>query len=792
MKYGFNISKKGADYNHLLPFGSESEDDDFDEKENLVINQTSVPEVSIHDTKQSSPTLRNGNGYTFSTSRKSSSRESCCSPTTVATVFALMLLSVGVGYIAGFFTPLSSSPWQHHHGQSPESEHIVHKRTADWRTKLSDYGTESCIRLMDADGDGILDVIVGIAVGKDVSMMIVESSMATFCQNIGMKEPCAGGVVAFRGYDGKLLWKVDAYSEVFGLNCHSVDANQDGNPDCIATGRLGTMMAIDVTKGAVIWRESSTYIKREWNIYSIAVIPDMDDDKVNDIVIAHGGDPTVAAEIHVRKAGWLMMISGRTGMPIGTHLEIPEQKEVYISPVLHERRDGSQYILYGSGGETVGGLFLAISLPDMYRHVMGLPKGTLVRNTRGAYDQWGFRTPSDIGEIELFRSDEKGVMVPPVLVDVNKDGVNDILMTGFDGTMALYNGEDLQVMWKIKFEERESYSSPAPGYFNDDDVIDFMVHWSKGAWPFYNTTDDVIIDGKDGTVLWNMTSGRYDVSSDITVRTTSRNRDVFLYKVQGRNGVDPQHTGAVHGATGVQRVINRRSLSDGSSVFEETVVDESNADLEGVLLDSSHFRSKRRVIDKDYVECESDQTVFLAELFALDRTTMKAPIKLWERGSEKFFYKMSGSDQELVQKVKKIYGKNHTMTENEVPWSRGKREADKPFCILKQPDERTTGAIGDVDGDGKLDLIVNVVSVGILRDQYAHFIKMKFDTDIYKVNLEEALGRELYTPINATIHQRMRNVLNENKITSLKFLPADKQTWAGYMGSTGDSAFHEL
>ena len=41
---------------------------------------------------------------------------------------------------------------------------------------------------------------------------------------------------------------------------------------------------------------------------------------------------------------------------------------------------------------------------------------------------------------------------------------------------------------------------------------------------------------------------------------------------------------------------------------------------------------------QDYVECESDQTVFLAEVFAMDRTVMKNPIKLWERGSEKYFY----------------------------------------------------------------------------------------------------------------------------------------------------------
>ena len=43
------------------------------------------------------------------------------------------------------------------------------------------------------------------------------------------------------------------------------------------------------------------------------------------------------------------------------------------------------------------------------------------------------------------------------------------------------------------------------------------------------------------------------------------------------------------------------------------------------------------------------------------------------------------------------------------------------------------GAVGDVDGDGRLDVLVNVVSVGVIRDAHARFVKMKFDTDIYKV-----------------------------------------------------------
>lgn len=51
----------------------------------------------------------------------------------------------------------------------------------------------------------------------------------------------------------------------------------------------------------------------------------------------------------------MMLISGGTGEPIGRPLKMPESKEIYISPVIHERRDGSQYILFGSGGETVGG-----------------------------------------------------------------------------------------------------------------------------------------------------------------------------------------------------------------------------------------------------------------------------------------------------------------------------------------------------------------------------------------------------------------------------------------------------
>merc|ERR1711963_393323 len=118
------------------------------------------------------------------------------------------------------------------------------------------------------------------------------------------------------------------------------------------------------------------------------------------------------------------------------------------------------------------------------------------------------------------------------------------------------------------------------------------------------------------------------------------------------------------------------------------------------MLSENHIRATRGKLDVDdaYVECASDQTVYV--------------------------------------------------TENEVPWSRGKRDTGhaqqkrdvKPFCILKQPDERTTGAVGDVDGDGRLDVIVNVVSVGVIRDSHALFVKMKFETSLEKFSLDDLLN----------------------------------------------------
>ena len=61
-------------------------------------------------------------------------------------------------------------------------------------------------------------------------------------------------------------------------------------------------------------------------------------------------------KVHNRTAGRLILLCGATGKVIGRYLEVPDSKELYMSPVLHKQVDGSMYVLFGSGGETVPGI----------------------------------------------------------------------------------------------------------------------------------------------------------------------------------------------------------------------------------------------------------------------------------------------------------------------------------------------------------------------------------------------------------------------------------------------------
>jgi hypothetical protein len=55
--------------------------------------------------------------------------------------------------------------------------------------------------------------------------------------------------MALRGSDGYEMWRTPVNGPVFELTCGNIDVNRDGFDDCLAAGRLGTLVAFDPRNG---------------------------------------------------------------------------------------------------------------------------------------------------------------------------------------------------------------------------------------------------------------------------------------------------------------------------------------------------------------------------------------------------------------------------------------------------------------------------------------------------------------------------------------------------------------
>lgn len=96
----------------------------------------------------------------------------------------------------------------------------------------------------------------------------------------------------------------------------------------------------------------------------------------------------------------------------------------------------------------------------------------------------------------------KGTLLPPILVDITLDGIEDIVAAMFNSTIIVYNGLTFEPIWNYTVPNSEVISVPIPGYYNDDNIPDFMVkHQIGSGFPTYYYTVATIIDGKTGKSL---------------------------------------------------------------------------------------------------------------------------------------------------------------------------------------------------------------------------------------------------------------------------------------------------
>ncbi|CAL1683905.1 unnamed protein product [Lasius platythorax] len=318
-----------------------------------------------------------------------------------------------------------------------------------WTRSLPKLTSEAPLRSNDVNFDGIEDIIVGFSTGLD-TMDAPEYICTIYFEN---QTPCLGGVLALNGKTGDTIWTHWTAHAVFSIDCN-VDLTNDKIKDCVISGRGGILQAINGRDGSNIWEipiqdTETTKQQRILDIYDARFITDMDGDGIGDVIASHA---TQSDDVRANT------------------------EQLFIAPQIVVQSDGENiFVLATSSQQEAGGLYIVSQANIFY---------------------------GDLQLRKLSHNTGKDALLPPILIDITSDGIEDIIAAMFNSTIMAYNGSTFEPIWNYTVPNSEVISIPIPGYYNDDDIPDFMIKHQIGAgFPTYYYTVATIIDGRNGQPL---------------------------------------------------------------------------------------------------------------------------------------------------------------------------------------------------------------------------------------------------------------------------------------------------
>ena len=98
------------------------------------------------------------------------------------------------------------------------------------------------------------------------------------------------------------------------------------------------------------------------------------------------------------------------------------------------------------------------------------------------------------------------------------------------------------------------------------------------------------------------------------------------------------------------------------------------------------------------------------------------------------------------------------------------------------------GAVGDVDGDGTLDLISIVSFSAEVTDEFGQYVHTQRMTSVSKLNVELQLNTPV-DPSNFVSVNSSQTVVQP--LSPRRFRPFSRQPWTAYLGSRGDSSYRD-
>ena len=338
-------------------------------------------------------------------------------------------------------------------------------------------GSQSSLRAVDLNQDGILDFVIGA--GKNERQFSKK------------------GVLAFDGNTGELLWQQETDDQVFG-SATFYDITNDGVKDIFIGGRSPNFKALDGTTGEMIWKYNHEQYKNDsilkharFNFYNTILIPDQNNNGFKDLLTINGGNSKAPANSERdRFPGVLMIIDSKSGEIIKADT-MPDGKESYMSPICFVQPGSEDHtIIFGTGGETISGNLYKILLSHFMNS--GLSKSIIIASENG-----------------------HGFIAPPVAADITQDGFFDIVAISHAGSVFAIDGKDDSTIWQRQIKNTESSNSFAVGYFNRDKIPDFFTFVSKGQWPDSRGSLQIMLDGKSGRIEYIDSLGCTGFSSPV-------------------------------------------------------------------------------------------------------------------------------------------------------------------------------------------------------------------------------------------------------------------------------------
>lgn len=341
---------------------------------------------------------------------------------------------------------------------------------------------------IDLTGDGVLDVVFGTGVER----LRRDQRRYVFTD----QPEISGYVVAVSGAGNEVIWRVPNPRDAF-TTPRFAELNGDGVPDVIMGGREGAFGAFNGTDGTPLWRVAPAEITDTpvpYNFFTPGLIRDANGDDVVDIAVIYGGDDTKLPK-EPRNPGYLVVVSGADGRVLAVHAS-PDSNETYSSPVVYQRPDGTEWLVFGTGGETQGGA--------AYR----APVASLLDGT--------FRARAK----SLIEPGAKGVIAPATLVDLTGDDEIDIVISTFDGRLIAVAGASGEVLWDRRDQGEESYHSAAVVRLSPDGRLGLFVSRGIGTFPRYVGTVHRLLDARDGRVLYEYRDPFYPAGAPLAVDLT--------------------------------------------------------------------------------------------------------------------------------------------------------------------------------------------------------------------------------------------------------------------------------